>query len=801
MISRWRHHHIRTTKDSKNSSSSSILPTTIQSSNLNNSNNNNNNNDDDNYYDDNDKTKNDQSSSLSSFFSPSSKSSLPYQFTSPSSSSSIHRMNNTTLRAYNNKYNNTSNLPSSTLPGHIRPITCTNFLMGGQYYPGKDKTKYILRRKTLWYKLFCSTKVRMMGSILILLYFIIILGFLPLIDLIYKYGHLLSRKDYHYHHYNNSNNNNNTMNGDMGNGHVIMEQNDNDVVPSLIQQQQHQEEEKVAVVEEEENDKKHGIDVKEVVEEANDHDFENEEEEEENENEKHNDYNNNIRKELKDDIPKSSSSQQQDVLLPLKPTQILKQNAKLFDEKMKQIQNDPNVIQDKRNLLKQLVPEFYNDSNNEKKNNDVIDDNIKKKNNNNKKKKPKKKNYLLKNEEKDEGKKLLVDQSKQGKQVVMDNDNVNEVGYIQRTLLNQNSHYKFSSCPVDGVEKVSVSLVLQSTLDRLKLLKLTCQRWKSSPLIVSVYLTQEEYDSEWNDIVKEYEHNICNSKTVLIPYISKSNEERTLGYPINLLRNMALDRVHSSHVIVMDIDMIPSENLDSAIQAAIDLAIERRLDDDGDSGVDPLDAIVVPAFERKLIGGVKCDTLEECYRFIDNDDFMPKNLTDLKKSILNEECIVFQSEINWEGHHSTDTNAWIKSSFDTTSTNHLREITCFDSLRYEPYVVIPWCELKTNAQQILMKRKGPRSPYYDERFIGYGKNKIQQISHLRKRGYEFMVIPPTGFITHFPHPISNTKKVWNDRKGFDLHDAMDRLYPKYLNELERVYESSHGEKTKMCPKT
>jgi hypothetical protein len=45
-------------------------------------------------------------------------------------------------------------------------------------------------------------------------------------------------------------------------------------------------------------------------------------------------------------------------------------------------------------------------------------------------------------------------------------------------------------------------------------------------------------------------------------------------------------------------------------------------------------------------------------------------------------------------------------------------------------------------------------PYYDERFHGYGKNKIQHVAHLRVMGYQFAILPE-GFIVHYP--IANPK--------------------------------------------
>ena len=39
---------------------------------------------------------------------------------------------------------------------------------------------------------------------------------------------------------------------------------------------------------------------------------------------------------------------------------------------------------------------------------------------------------------------------------------------------------------------------------------------------------------------------------------------------------------------------------------------------------------------------------------------------------------------------------------------------------------------------------------FDERFVGYGKNKVQLLVHLRRAGYAFDVLGG-GFVVHFPH--------------------------------------------------
>jgi hypothetical protein len=174
-------------------------------------------------------------------------------------------------------------------------------------------------------------------------------------------------------------------------------------------------------------------------------------------------------------------------------------------------------------------------------------------------------------------------------------------------------------------------------------------------------------------------------------------------------------------------------------------------------------ALVVPALERVSNKPSSLDALKH------NSSYLPRTMDELRRCMQAMECIVFQSNNNWEGHSSTRTHEWLDGS-------KLRRIECFDSMRYEPYVVVRFCP--NDKKQLV-------APWYDERFHGYGKNKIEYISHLRWMGYQFAVLPH-GFIVHNPHVESQAKKVWEDDSK-SLHAEMDRLYPRFLQELDKMY--------------
>lgn len=351
-----------------------------------------------------------------------------------------------------------------------------------------------------------------------------------------------------------------------------------------------------------------------------------------------------------------------------------------------------------------------------------------------------------------------------------------------------------NSCPEDGFSlplEISVSLVIQCSLDRIWLLSETCSRW-SDPIVLVTYLPLQiardpsERSKALDSIAKIMTE--CPQMTVL-PHVHGTEEKKgeSPTYPVNVMRNKGLDAVKTSHVLIMDVDLIPSADLSQVVKD--NLMDQITMTEQSGSEMEiPLNAIVVPAFERKV--DPPCEDIESCRSYLQKDPkFLPLLFNDLKECIGEEDCIVFQEDMNWEGHHTTESKKWLKEKWyespsegseGKTKMRTIRQIKCFDSLRYEPYVVIPWCPASKSSHP------KPLTPYYDERFYGYGKNKIQHISHLRFRGVPFFVLPQS-FIVHHPHPESSVKQVWNNRKKNSLHRNMDQLYQGYIKELTNEY--------------
>ena len=421
----------------------------------------------------------------------------------------------------------------------------------------------------------------------------------------------------------------------------------------------------------------------------------------------------------------------------------------------------------------------------------------------------------------------------------------------QHTLLNNlknDNLFPFHSCdttyhPQQEKKPISITLVIQTSMERLFLLQETCQhRWKHHPIIIVVYTHHQQQQHEEIAQYEKYKthlESICKHVTFLTytptmttrlllqqqQHDSKDKQDSTslsslvsMMYPINELRNIGLEHVQTSHVLVLDIDFIPSMDLDLVIEKML-FRQQQQEEEDVAFHTENKNRIawVIPALEYK-------DTTEhELNRSFlrtssiqnNKDDgnpisLVPQNIQQLYTCYYQEKkCSIFQDTLNWEGHSTTRTETWLQYQYqqqqqqvaklekeeeplenqerldvEKKSSNVVKEISssiisCFDSPRYEPYIVIPWCSTTIPTS--------PWSPFYDERFYGYGKNKIQYVQHVRFSGYEFHVLPMDGYIIHYPHEISKVKDIWNRKEEYDLHEQMDRLYPQFLQELSIMY--------------
>ena len=241
-----------------------------------------------------------------------------------------------------------------------------------------------------------------------------------------------------------------------------------------------------------------------------------------------------------------------------------------------------------------------------------------------------------------------------------------------------------------------ITLVAQLSMDRLHMVESLCNQWHGQ-MSLALYLS----DAEADQLVKFVQSSPILKKRKNINYhvVFKEGD----FYPINYLRNVALRFANTSHVFLSDIDFLPSEDALRLLKKATHQLLEPNL---------TKRALIVPAFETKK------------YRL---DDF-PRTKADVIRLLDEGNLITFRFNEWPRGHQTTNFAKW------RTATTPYKVQWEPD---FEPYVVLP----KSQAIE------------YDQRFVGFGWNKVSHIMELAFRSTEFVVLPNV-FIVHIPHAPS-----------------------------------------------
>ena len=286
-----------------------------------------------------------------------------------------------------------------------------------------------------------------------------------------------------------------------------------------------------------------------------------------------------------------------------------------------------------------------------------------------------------------------------------------------------------------------VTLVSHLTPDKLWMVGELCLRWRG-PVSLALWVNAtEDLETRRSETTFLARRNGCR------PFALTLAVDSGESYPVNRLRNMALAAVNTSHHLVSDMDFLPSNGLRTVARKRLMTFFDNKV------------AYVVPAFQKR---GGNCQSVSSCRRRVEPLSLnIPKTFESLKDCLTTKDCIAFQSDNSPTSHSTTDLEVWLEQT-------DFREIPCFRSSRYEPYLIVNHKE----------------SPNYDERFQGYGKNKIQHVAHLRYLGFTFSVLPK-HFLVHVPHPRSAAKKLWS--QDFDIHHSVDHLYDTFLDELAMLH--------------
>jgi len=294
----------------------------------------------------------------------------------------------------------------------------------------------------------------------------------------------------------------------------------------------------------------------------------------------------------------------------------------------------------------------------------------------------------------------------------------------------------------------SITLMTQLSDDRLSMLENQCRTW-NDPIVAMVYVPLFNRKAADDPIVPTYSNttltNVIEGIDAFFYFMEMTapcvltielvgefmDPLDPVEYPINALRNRAIKLAKTDVLFMLDVDFVPATDLgmpspgyrDPVVyDQLIKLTSERK-------------ALVLPAFEitnRK-------QELAMGQNFARKLALSGKQL--MRDYYLAGMVDAFNgADAPW-GHGPTQTSKWV-TIMDTPMTYRAHY-----QPKYEPFLIlgkstIPWC---------------------DERFVGYGGNKIAYINQLRGEGFTFHV-HPFGYTLHVPHPKTKAANTFVQAK-------------------------------------
>ncbi|XP_063002278.1 beta-1,4-glucuronyltransferase 1 [Elgaria multicarinata webbii] len=216
-------------------------------------------------------------------------------------------------------------------------------------------------------------------------------------------------------------------------------------------------------------------------------------------------------------------------------------------------------------------------------------------------------------------------------------------------------------------------------------------------------------------------------------------EVANASYPNNLLRNVARGAAEGHWMLVVDMDMVPSEGLREAF-----LALPRAAEE-GTPGV-----FVVPAFEirhTRRIPGTKAELLQ-LYQVGEIRPF------------YEELCARCQAPTNYSHWLNLPTGGPLRVAYEVEWQD-------------------PWEPFYIGASSV---------PRYDERFKQYGFNRISQACELHVAGYRFSVLS-NAFLVHKGFKVAGEfhaqKDAENQRNKVLFRQFKQELKTRYPDSLRR----------------
>lgn len=228
-----------------------------------------------------------------------------------------------------------------------------------------------------------------------------------------------------------------------------------------------------------------------------------------------------------------------------------------------------------------------------------------------------------------------------------------------------------------------VTLVSQTSDDRVWMISHLAKRW-GGPISIAIFVTDEVLVRN----ERRWLNRIANQPG---SYITEVHSKGASGYPVNFLRNTAIDRVSTTHFFLTDIDLWPSTFSYNAVLSqgeallgnphaalvlpAFEFSAPNRSRDELDAGREAIAKALPDTFEglRDCAGGMegpcRCELGLDRHRTCIAAPSRPAHAWSIPST---SPCRIFKSST--DTHLTTDYTSWWRATSP-------RRIPCFQSLR------------------------------------------------------------------------------------------------------------------------
>ncbi|XP_057315719.1 beta-1,4-glucuronyltransferase 1-like [Hydractinia symbiolongicarpus] len=255
-----------------------------------------------------------------------------------------------------------------------------------------------------------------------------------------------------------------------------------------------------------------------------------------------------------------------------------------------------------------------------------------------------------------------------------------------------------------------------------------CRTTIASQVAFHVVIPLSHPPFQSNLVIKKEDKLTCSQFNVAHKDNAKNYDFVQISYPGNLLRNVALQNIITSHVLVIDVDMLPSPNLREQLLSSSLLESDNI-------------AIVIPSFE------------------VNSEKTIPVDKTELIHYWTQGYIRPFYKSVCWKCQKYTDYDQW-------KSIGRSYQVSWHDP--WEPFYIGRKKRIK-----------------YDERFEQYGFNRISQLCEMHMSGSSFHVFH-NGYLLHMGFKEKNT---FHSRKD-EENERNKIIYRKLKSEMLIKYPRS-----------